>query len=50
LRVLGDAALAQSMGQAAREKIAARFSIAAMVNGMEQVYAEILARFKSRVS
>ncbi len=47
LHVLGDAALANSMGQLAREKIAARFSIGAMVEGMERVYAEMLARFKS---
>lgn len=47
LRVLGDAALARSMGEQAREKIAARFSIAAMVQGMERVYSEIAARFES---
>jgi len=47
LRVLGDAARAESMGRAAREKVVARFSIGAMVEGMEQVYAEMLARFRS---
>ncbi len=40
LRVLGDAHLAAEMGRVAREKIVARFSIAAMVSGMEKVYAE----------
>jgi glycosyltransferase involved in cell wall biosynthesis len=40
LRVLSDAHLAAEMGRAAREKIVARFSIAAMVSGMEKVYAE----------
>ncbi|MDE3090457.1 MAG: glycosyltransferase family 4 protein, partial [Chloroflexota bacterium] len=44
LRVLGDSALARQMGEHAREKIAARFSIAAMVSGMEQVYRELLQR------
>ncbi len=38
LRVLNDPALARSMGASARAKIVARFSIDAMVNGMEQVY------------
>jgi glycosyltransferase involved in cell wall biosynthesis len=47
LGVLGDPALARSMGRAAREKIAARFSIDAMVDGMEQVYEEMLTRFRS---
>jgi len=32
------------MGERARAKIAARFSIEAMVNGMEQVYQELLHR------
>jgi glycosyltransferase involved in cell wall biosynthesis len=50
LRVLGDAALAQTMGAAARAKIAARFSIATMVEGMERVYAEMAARSKSAVN
>jgi glycosyltransferase involved in cell wall biosynthesis len=40
LRVLGDPRLAAEMGRIAREKIVARFSIAAMVSGMEKVYAE----------
>jgi glycosyltransferase involved in cell wall biosynthesis len=44
LRVLSDSALAQEMGERARAKIAARFSIEAMVNGMEQVYQELLHR------
>ena len=47
LRVLGDAILAHSMGEAARAKIASRFSIGAMVDGTEWVYAEMLAQFKS---
>ncbi len=47
LRILGGATLTRSMGEAAREKIAVRFSIGAMVAGMEQVYAEMTARFKS---
>jgi glycosyltransferase involved in cell wall biosynthesis len=47
LHVLGDMALARSMGQAAREKVAARFSVGAMVDAMEQVYKEMLARFQS---
>ncbi|MBI5035642.1 MAG: glycosyltransferase family 4 protein [Chloroflexi bacterium] len=42
LRVLGDQKLAQSMGELGRQKIAARFSIEAMVDGMEQVYREQL--------
>lgn len=44
LRVFGDSASAQQMGMLAREKIVARFSVDAMVAGMERVYAEILAR------
>jgi len=40
LRVLSDSRLAAEMGRVAREKIVARFSIAAMVSGMEKVYAE----------
>jgi glycosyltransferase involved in cell wall biosynthesis len=47
LRVLRDDALARSMGALARQKIAARFSIGAMVDGMERVYAELLAQFKA---
>ncbi len=47
LRVLSDAALARSMGAAAREKVAARFSVGAMVDGMERVYAEAAARYKA---
>lgn len=43
-RVLGDSALAQKMGILAREKIVARFSVDAMVVGMERVYAEMLLR------
>jgi len=41
LRVLGDARLAAEMGRIAREKIVARFSIEAMVSGMEKVYREL---------
>jgi len=43
LRVLNDPTLAKQMGERAREKIAARFSIEAMVDGMVAVYAEWLA-------
>jgi glycosyltransferase involved in cell wall biosynthesis len=49
LRVLNDAALARSMGMLAREKIVARFSIPAMVEGMECVYAEMVERVAGRV-
>ncbi|MEW5720142.1 MAG: glycosyltransferase family 4 protein [Chloroflexota bacterium] len=38
LRVLSDPAPARALGALAREKIVARFSLDAMVNGMEQVY------------
>jgi glycosyltransferase involved in cell wall biosynthesis len=44
LRVLDDSDLARRMGLLAREKIVARFSVEAMVAGMERVYAEILTR------
>ena len=40
LRVLGDPALARAMGEQARAKIVARFSIPAMVEGMDRVYQE----------
>ncbi len=40
LRVLGDAEWARAMGARAREKMLARFSIEAMVDGMERVYRE----------
>jgi len=40
-RVLSDAELANAMGQRARAKIASRFSLEAMVEGMEKVYAEM---------
>jgi glycosyltransferase involved in cell wall biosynthesis len=49
LRVLNDAALARSMGALAREKIVARFSISAMIEGMERVYAEMVERVARRV-
>lgn len=39
-RVLSDSELARTMGQVARAKIAARFSLEAMVEGMERVYTE----------
>jgi glycosyltransferase involved in cell wall biosynthesis len=42
LRVLNAPALARSLGERGRAKIVARFSIAAMVQGMEQVYAEFV--------
>lgn len=41
LRVLNDPALARAMGERAREKIVARFSVEAMVSGMERVYQEL---------
>lgn len=44
LCILSDEVLARSIGNAAREKITSRFSVSAMVEGMEQVYAEITAR------
>lgn len=44
LRVLNNLALARTMGERAREKIIARFSIEAMVSGMESVYAECTVR------
>ncbi len=50
LRVLNDTALARLMGALAREKIVARFSIPAMVEGMEQVYAEMVERVGNRES
>ncbi len=50
LRVLGDDALARSMGQAGRAEIVARFSIGAMVDGMEQVYVEARARRRMLVT
>jgi glycosyltransferase involved in cell wall biosynthesis len=40
LRVLNDPALGRRLGELAREKIASRFSVAAMVSGMENVYQE----------
>ncbi len=40
LRILGDPVLAKAMGDQARAKIVARFSITAMVDGMEKVYRE----------
>ncbi len=43
LRVLNDPTLAQQMGTAARQKISGRFSIQAMVAGMERVYAECMS-------
>ncbi len=47
LRVLRDEPLARSMGALAREKIAARFSLGAMVDGMERVYEHSAAQFKA---
>ncbi len=46
LRVLGDAPLARSMGQAGRAKVTSRFSIGAMVDGIERVYLELSDRYK----
>jgi glycosyltransferase involved in cell wall biosynthesis len=40
LGILGDPASAKAMGEQARAKILARFSITSMVQGMEQVYKE----------
>jgi glycosyltransferase involved in cell wall biosynthesis len=45
-RLLSDPQLAKSIGEKARAKITACFSIAAMVEGMERVYAEVLGRTK----
>ncbi len=45
LRVLGDPGSSAEMGRNAREKIVARFSIDAMVTGMERVYVETHNRF-----
>ncbi|MBI5652221.1 MAG: glycosyltransferase family 4 protein [Chloroflexi bacterium] len=41
IRVLRDPELARAMGELGRAKIAAHFSIGAMVDGMEQVYFEL---------
>jgi glycosyltransferase involved in cell wall biosynthesis len=41
LRVMHDPERARAMGELGRAKIAARFSIGAMVDGMEQVYLEM---------
>ena len=46
LRVLADPALARRLGEQARAKIAARFSIGAMVEGMDKVYREFSIRDK----
>jgi teichuronic acid biosynthesis glycosyltransferase TuaC len=43
-RVFGDASLVRTMGERARQKILARFSIEAMVDGMENVYREMVRR------
>lgn len=45
-RLLGNPDLATPMGEKARAKIVERFSIPAMVDGMERVYAEVLGSFK----
>lgn len=45
LRVLNDPGLSKQMGELARQKIVARFSIPAMVEGMERVYQEVLENF-----
>lgn len=49
LRVLNDQMLAREMGARARAKIVERFSIPAMVEGMERVYEEAI-RSKRRMS
>ena len=41
LRVLGDDTLRKTMGEHTRAKIVARFSVAAMVEGMQEVYRQI---------
>ena len=41
LRVMHDPERVRAMGELGRAKIAARFSIGAMVDGMEQVYLEM---------
>lgn len=43
-RMLCNFGLAKSIGQAARDKIESRFSLSAMVNGMEQIYQELAER------
>jgi len=45
--LLKDPGRARGMGERARRKIATRFSIDAMVTGMEQVYAEMVERGRS---
>jgi len=42
IAILGDAPRARAMGELARRKIVARFSIAAMIQGMERVYHELV--------
>ncbi len=44
LDILTDPALAQALGERARDKITKRFSVAAMAAGMEDVYREMAAR------
>jgi glycosyltransferase involved in cell wall biosynthesis len=44
LRLLRDAALAQRMGQAARRRVEAEFTLPRMVRRMEDLYDELLAR------
>jgi len=45
LRVLSDPGLSKQVGELARQKIVACFSIPAMVDGMEHVYQEVLEIF-----
>ncbi len=45
-RVLCDPGMAAAIGENARAKIASRFSVATMVQGMERVYEELLKRKK----
>lgn len=42
IAILGDVPRARAMGELARRKIVARFSIAAMIQGMERVYRELV--------
>ncbi|MBI4786968.1 MAG: glycosyltransferase family 4 protein [Chloroflexi bacterium] len=48
LRLLGDPKLGKTMGEQARAKIVAGFSIPAMVEGMERVYTEFAASEERR--
>lgn len=44
LRLLDDPALAQRLGRAARERVAARFTLAAMMQRWQEIYELVMAR------